>query len=177
MNQSQRNFLINKIKENIKVRVGALEGAKPEYPNMANYLFHAVMNNTLKIQPQEKILEVVRQKALKAKSGSNWLEDNRSWGSLERVVKFQISEIFILPDDYNKMLEDYMVRIADINVKIADIRIAGDSLITRIQLASDKTLQTMINEVDDMGDISLMDDKLKLLSGAGTKQISGGAGG
>jgi len=33
----------------------------------------------------------------------------------------------------------------------------------RVQLASDKTLQKLINEVDDMGDLSLMDTKLKML--------------
>lgn len=39
-------------------------------------------------------------------------------------------------------------------------------LVTRIQLASDKTLEKMISEVDDMGDVSLMDTKLKsLISG------------
>lgn len=171
MNQSQRSFLIKKIQENVDNRIRLMRASKPEHPDMANYIFHAVMSNTLKIQSQEHILEAIKKKALKAKPGHNWLGDNRSWGDLEHVVKLSFSDVFILPDDYNDLLKNYHDKVAKIDEEITDLRIASESLITRIQLASDKTLQTMINEIDDMGNISLMDTKLRLISGSNQKQL------
>lgn len=48
----------------------------------------------------------------------------------------------------------------------------SEGLCTRIQLASNKTLEKMIAEVDDMGDISLVDCTLKaLMSNTGENKL------
>ena len=44
------------------------------------------------------------------------------------------------------------------------LKVQLDTIEVRVQLASDKTLQNLVNEVDDMGSLSLIDTKLKLLS-------------
>ena len=46
-----------------------------------------------------------------------------------------------------------------------------NNLITRIRLASNKTLEKMINEIDDMGEISLFDKKLKQITGSIVEQL------
>ena len=51
-----------------------------------------------------------------------------------------------------------------IQSEINTLQLQLDAIELRIQLASDKTLQKMINEVDDMGELSLIDTKLKLLN-------------
>jgi hypothetical protein len=43
------------------------------------------------------------------------------------------------------------------------LQIQLETLEVRIMVASDKALQKLINEVDDMGDISLIDTRIKLL--------------
>lgn len=50
-----------------------------------------------------------------------------------------------------------------INKQIEELNIQLQTLEVRIMLASDKHLQKLINEVDDMGDIKLIDSKIKLI--------------
>lgn len=165
MNQAQRNFLIKKIEDQKKAAVNAYESAMPDAPNLSNFLFNAVMNGTFEIKSNDEIKEMIKQKALKSKKGhSNWMASGYAFSSNDNELSFKAYEFFIVPDSYKKLREEYLKEKERLNEEIRKITIQSDTLITRIQLASDKTLQTMINEVDDMGNISLMDSKLKLLS-------------
>jgi len=162
MNQTQRSFLIKKIEENIKHKIKALEDSKPEYPSLNNYLLHAVMSGNFELQPIEEIKKILLQKALNAKGNEDWLGNH--WGmSNKSLVTFKADEIFVVPEEYRKRANECKMKQAELQEQIYNLRVQSETLITRIQLASDKVLQKMINEVDDMGDISLMDTKLKLI--------------
>jgi hypothetical protein len=171
MNQAQRTFLIKKIDEQVKIKIDALRSAIPEAPNLNNYLLHALMSNNFKLRTTEEIGETLRQRALKATGSNDWL--GNSWGSASKTdVHFKAAEIFVIPEEYKKLLTEYQATRKALEDEIHEIAIQSDTLKTRIQLASDKTLQTMINEVDDMGNISLMDEKLRLLTiPKSTKQL------
>lgn len=163
MNQSQRTFLIKKIEDNIKLKTDHLRDSRPAHPSLNNWLLHSVLSGNFELRTIDEIKEVLRKKALNAKDREDWLGNH--WGTANKSdVNFKASEIFILPKEYTEMANECIKKTNEINEEIRQIAIAGESLVTRIQLASDKTLQTMINEVDDMGNISLMDTKLKLLS-------------
>lgn len=164
MNQTQRTFLIKKIEETVKVRQDALRRSEPEAPNLNNYLLHAVMSGNFEIRTQEEIKEMIRQKALNARAGdSHWLAGSGAFSD-RTEVHFKAYDLFIVPEEYKKLYDEYKVERDRIWKESAEITIQAETLITRIQLASDKTLQTMINEVDDMGNISLLDSKLKMLT-------------
>lgn len=163
MNQSQRSFLIKKIEETSKIKIKVLEAEKQEYPNISNYILHEVMSGRFELQSTEHIKAVITKKALDAKAGEGWMNKDR-WGSNSTVISFNPKDIFIIPESFNELKKKVEETNHKIQEEINQINIQSESLIVRIQLASDKTLQTMINEVDDMGNISLMDDKLKLLS-------------
>lgn len=163
MNQSQRTFLIKKIEESAKTRTKALEFAKKEYPNLSNYILHEVMSDRFNLQSIEHIKSVIKHMALNTKSNNQWMNEDR-WGSSNNKITFNAKDILVIPETFNELkreIEDHNLKLQN---EINQINVQSESLIVRIQLASDKTLQTMINEVDDMGNISLMDDKLKLLS-------------
>lgn len=163
MNQTQRNFLIKKIEESVKTRIKILEDCRPKHPSINNWLLHAVLSNKFDLQPIENIKECLRQMALKANDREDWLRNH--WGSASKsLINFLPEEIFIIPDEYKQRRDEYKTELKEIDDQIYQLRIQSDTLITRIQLASDKTLDRMISEVDDMGDISLIDTKLKLLT-------------
>lgn len=164
MNQAQRNFLIDKIKKSLTDKIKELRENKPETPSVSNYLFHAVMTGDFDIKSQEEIKQAIKNKALRSKEGQNWLVGKDRWGSTSKNVEFGIEDIFILPPEYEKLQNEYFNTYRELEATIRDMELKADTLITRIQLASDKTLQRMINEVDDMGDISLLDSTLKLLN-------------
>lgn len=164
MNQAQRNYLIKKIEEKVKINTDAYKRSEPEAPNLNNYLLHAVMSGNFEIISNDDIKNLITQKALKAKAGDSlWMNNKNSWSSNNEIM-FNAEQLFIVPEEYRRLRKEYEEKRDELNEKIRAINIQADSLITRIQLASDKTLQTMINEVDDMGNISLMDSTIKLLS-------------
>ena len=162
MNQSQRNFLIEKIQKAHKIRRDALDKDE-QPPSLGLYLLHAVMSGNFEIIEKEKIKEIIRQKALKANDREDWLGNNWMTASKDKVW-FALRDFFIIPEEFEKKWNDYREKERQRNSKIAQLDIEVDTLITRIKLASNKTLQSMINEIDDMGDISLMETKLKQLT-------------
>lgn len=166
MNQAQRNFLIKKIEDQVAITCKDLKEQKPEQPNLNNWLLHAVLSDNFEIHTVEEIKETIKQKALNATRDVNWLTGEREsgWSGNSRGVGFKVSDIFILSDDYKKRSDDYRLQSNEIDEKIRQVKIQSETLITRIQLASDKTLDKMINEIDDMGDISLMDTKIRYLN-------------
>jgi len=163
MNTSQRKFLIERIQTKTKERIEQLNKTKLEYPSASNFIFKAILNDKLELQSSEKILEALKQKALRSKEGANWLSEERFGFDKERTVLLGLNELIVLPEDYKTELE----RVKSFNEKIVSeinlLKIQLDTIEMRVQLASDKTLQKLINEVDDMGDLSLMDTKLKML--------------
>ncbi len=164
MNNTQRQFLIKKITETVNDRIKILESCKPEAPSLSNYILHEVMSGRFEIISNDKIKELITGKALHAKERTDDWMGNR-WGTTRRdTIMFDVKEFFVMPPEYEELYKEYRRRTAELTEEITTLRIQSDTLITRIHLASDKTLQNMINEVDDMGNISLMDTKLKLLS-------------
>lgn len=164
MNQTQRAFLIKKIDESIKIKIDALKHNLPEQPSLNNYLLHAVMSGNFEIRTNDEIKKSIINKALRSKEGdTSWMNNGRGWDS-RITIQFRPEEIFIIPEAYNELKKQYDAEVGRINKEIRNLSVQSDALITRIQLASDKTLQTMINEIDDMGNISLMDTKIKMLT-------------
>lgn len=176
MNQAQRKFLIDKITQSVNETVRALTSSREDEPSLSNYLFHVVMSGTFAIKSNEEIREMIREKALNSKSGrDSWLGTRSIYGGNNRSeISFEATDFFILPEEYKKVRMEYEDRQKQLDAHIYNLKMQSDGLITRIQLASDRTLQTMINEVDDMGNISLMDTRLKeLTSPSLNKQLNG----
>lgn len=165
MNNTQRKFLIEKIQQETKKKIEELKKSKKEYPNASNYVFKAVLDGTLEIQPKEVILTVLKDRALKAVEGRNWLsDDNMGWEKF-RAIKFNnYEDVIVLPKEYKEKQEEVREFNKDIDAQIDSLQTALNGIEMRIQLASDSTLKSLINQVDDMGDIKLIDNKVKLLN-------------
>ena len=164
MNAQQRKYLIERIQAKTRERIKILEEGKEKYPSAPNFLFKAVLNGTLQLQPSEVTLEALRQRALNAKEGYNWLSDQSHGWEKESTVKIKIQDLIAIPEDYKNEMARVQEHNAKIEQEIKQLRLQLDTIEMRVQLASDKTLQRLINEVDDMGELSLIDTKIKLLS-------------
>ncbi len=167
MNTNQRKFLVDKITEKTKIKIKALEDSRPDIVMLNAHMLHKVMSNDFEIQPTEQLRKLIVQKALgvgKNKTDrDDWLGNN--WGvANKKNVVFTIEEFFVIPKEYQEMVDDANKQRDAINAQIKELKVQLDTLEVRIMLASDKTLQNLINEVDDMGDLSLVDTKIKLLA-------------
>jgi len=167
MNSTQRKFLVDKVTERTKQRIQQLRDSEPEVLSLNVYMLHRVMSNDFEIKPNEQLKKIVLEKALKAGQNKQYKEDwlGNSWGSGSKGnVVFTLDEFFIIPQEYLDMREQRNVERINIQKQITELQIQLETLEVRIMVASDKSLLKLINEVDDMGDISLIDTRIKLLS-------------
>lgn len=164
MNTAQRKFLIERIQQKTKDRIELLKKELLNFPSASNFIFKAILNGNLELQSNEVILEAIKKKALNAKEGENWLSEERMGFNKETAIKLQIVELLVIPNDYKEELQRVKEHNKSINAEIESLRMQLETIEVRVQLASDKTLQNLINQVDDMGSLSLIDTKLKSLN-------------
>lgn len=167
MNSTQRKYLVDKISDRVKRRILVLEEDIPEAVSLNVYMLHRVMSNDFSIKPESELKRIVLEKALKTGREKSHREDwlGNAWGSATKGnVAFEIEEFFEVPEEYKKMVRERKEARERVYMEISELKLQLETLEIRIMLASDKNLQTLINEVDDMGDISLIDTKIKLLS-------------
>lgn len=165
MNTSQRKFLIEKIQSETKKKIEVLNKEKLEFPSASNFVFKAILDGTLKLQPHEHILEVLKSRALNSKEGENWLsKQSMSWGKNSHINFENYSDLLIMPENYQIELDRVRAFNKNISEQIDSLQMSLNGIEMRIQLASDTTLKKLINEVDDMGDITLIDTTVKMLN-------------
>jgi hypothetical protein len=167
MNTVQRKYIIDKLTEKTKLTIELLKKSVPEPLSLNVNILHRVMSNDFEIRTTEELKKIILEKALKAGSNKNIREDwlGNSWGTSNRTgVHFTFDEFFIIPEEYIKLREEREAAVKSVEAEIRTLQVQLETLEIRIMVASDKTLQTLINEVDDMGSVTLIDTKLKLLS-------------
>lgn len=175
MNQAQRKFLIDKIESNVKKTIENLRRNKSEQPpTLENYFYGLALTGKLEVKSSESIAKYMAERAMThtAKSyGESWLGTSHGDIINHAKVKIPIRQLFVIPKEYDDLWEDYRKQEQEREDKIKQLEIECETLVTRIQLASDKTLEKMISEIDDMGDISLMDTKLKTMISNGANKL------
>lgn len=166
MNSVQRKFLVDKITEKTKARIKELLDSMPESISLNVYMLHRVMSNDFEIKPQEELKRVVLEKALKAGQSQTYREDwlGNSWGTANKKnVSFSLDEFFVIPKEYLDMRQERNDERVKIQEQVRLLEMQLETLEVRIMVASDKVLQKLVNDVDDMGDIGLIDTRIKLL--------------
>jgi hypothetical protein len=165
MNQTQRKFLMDKIQKEVKNKIKILKDCKPDAPCIKSYLLLAIMSGNAKIRSSEEIETTLKDRAVNSKEGKDWLMPKQGYfAGSSNGVTFRYEEVFVIPEEYQIKKDNYLKECDKINEEVYQIQVQCDTLMTRIQLASNSVLESMIREIDDMGDIKLMDTKLKLLN-------------
>ena len=164
MNSIQRKFLVDRINTKVDEKIKNLRDSLEEFPSASNYIFKAIMSDKLKLKSEAHILSAIKAKALSAKEGTNWLSDERMGMNKENTIKLLLKDLIELPEDFHEQKNLVSENNRAILKEIEELKIQKETLEVRIQLASDKTLCGLIQEVDDMGDLKLVDAKLKLIN-------------
>jgi hypothetical protein len=165
MNQRQRDFLvetiIKKANEHIYNLESKLRGLSP--PKLSSYIIEAIQDGTAKLNSDAHIFEGTKSAALKKTSWGNSEDgENEKWMKL----------IYEQPSEFKIVYDRWQLESATLQVTIDDLKVKRDTLVMRVKLAPDKRLDVLMTEIDDMGDISLMDNKLLLISRQEQKQLT-----
>lgn len=162
MNQKQREYLIDKIKKQQEAKIKALEKQVPAEPDLEVFVTRTILNGHVTIKPSDSIRNWLMNKVTNQTQKSKDLIHSGGWKDEKRPhFQLPVEEIIDLPKDYIAKVNEYKVKKAAAEKEIREIRESMETLITRIHLASNKVLDALVAEIDDMGNLSLIDSSLK----------------
>lgn len=184
MNASQRKFLTDKINSAVRDKKQALKDAIPNKPDMNKYLTSAIMSNDFELKNIRQIRDYFTKRVLAAEDNDREKLVERSGGSYRNnyedskdFIQVDVDALFVIPEKFATTYNEYVEKKNALEDAIAKLEKEQEALITRITLASDRTLQKMIDEVDDMGAVSLMDTKLREITAAEHKLLPASSNG
>lgn len=163
MNQAQRKFLIDKIEKRFDLEIKLIKDSIPDRPNLESHITHEIMSGRVDIVDNDTIKKLLIEKVLSFKGSDRLFGSSRSW-DFKNTIEFKADDFFITPDSYNQKLKNWKVETSEANQKLSQLEGQKEMLVLRIQIASPKKLEKLISEVDDFGDLSLFDTKLKMLN-------------
>jgi hypothetical protein len=167
MNQQQRKFFIDAIKNEFNTKIRVLDQSMPEFPSVDDIMLQKIVSNEFSFQPEEHIRKVMIEKAMdqikKLRSrdtfiSSSWFEKVRT-----PIVTIGLFDIVVEPEEIAEETRKVKIERDRIKAEIEALKSQMVALEARIMLASNKTLEKVISEIDNMGDIRLIDTKIKLL--------------
>ena len=165
MNQQQREYLLKEVKIETDKKREAIKNSVPDYPDIQSICITLASTGELKLKPKSDI-ETYIYKLTKQGQTSEWLEGISSFrvGGKRVKVSLHWSKILDLPDSVTKQIKEWeeLNNKAEEQLKVLNAELR--TLEMRIKLASPKTLDKLISEIDDMGELTLMDAKLKQLT-------------
>lgn len=162
MNAQQRKYLIDTMKAEAHKRISELKKELKEYPSLANFLFKELMLGRLEVQSSDAIVGALKKRAESAAADTDWLSGERMGFDKKTTVKLPIADLIVIPQEYVKLRAEVAAQNKAVSEQIQSIEAQMKALELRINLATNSKLERIISEVDDMGDLSLIDTKLKL---------------
>lgn len=168
MNQKQRDFLVETIMKKADEQIKELSDKQKNLkkPTMKIYVLDDIRKGTAKIRSSEEIIKDTPKAALSESTYSRYYEnesDNEKW----------LTVIYEKPEEFVIAEKEYNEKNSALLNEIEILQSKRDTLVMRVKLAPDKRLEVLISEIDDMGDISLMDSKLLLLGKEENQKLLG----
>lgn len=169
MNQQQRAYLINQVERRYRKLRDELEKQFQDVPSMEKYVVRALVRGELKIQPTEVLMANLEARV--DDKNFNKLLETRGYykyrySKMEEnddIIEFKAMDFFVLPDDFVKAYDEVQEHNGEVQAKIDELNAQERQLVLRLNLASPKTLDNLIGEVDGMGELSLFENAMSLL--------------
>ena len=169
MNQTQRDYLIKTVETECNTQIRALQAQIPDSPSLNNYLVAAFLDNSIKFNDIEVLRTKIRKSVLKMGKGEVLVEHDRHWNSSNKdanLVKVIAEDLFIIPENYKEALKEYQLKKAQIDAKIKQLEASKNTIVMKIQIGSSATMDKIVMQVDNMGDLNLLNSQLVIGDGS-----------
>jgi predicted transport protein len=173
MNQDQRKYLIAQVEDTCREQIEALEEQIPDKPSLNNYIIAAFLDNSIQFADIEKLKKKMRTLVLKLGSSEELVkssDEHRYYGARNRkkdedyadIVEIPAEDIFIIPQAYLEALAEYDKQKEGLEKKIKDLKNVEKTITLKLQIGSAATLDKLVMQVDNMGDLNLVNTQLSL---------------
>ena len=175
MNQDQRKFLIGQVEDTCIEQVDRLKAQIPDKPSLNNYLVASFLDGSiefndiveLKRKMRERVLKMGKEDALvKTEDISRWSRRNREEEEEVEVVQVRAEDLFVIPEAYLVALREYEEKKSRIEAEIDQLKNTTKTIVLKLQIGSAQVLDKLVMQVDNMGDLSLVNTQLLIGDGS-----------
>ncbi len=167
MNQAQREYLVDQVQKTCRAQTQVLHNQIPDRPSLNNYMIAAFLDNTIEFNDIARLKELMRDTVLKMGHGDSLIQEGSDWRrkSDDTYVKIKPHDLFVIPAAYHKAVEEYEKVKNDLQKKINALNSQADTIVMKLKIGSAKALETLISQVDNIADLDMMNNTLKLTAG------------
>ena len=166
MNQKQREFLIAEIEKNYKNQVEELNEQLINAPSLNNYLVAAFLDNSIEFAELNQLREKLRDKVIAFGTEDSLIIKNNAFGrryqTTSHLVSIQAEHLFVIPQNYKLALSKYNEIRKKVNKQIAELTAHRNTIIYKLNIGSNASLENLITEVDNLSDLSIMNTQFLL---------------
>jgi hypothetical protein len=131
----------------------------------------AFLDGSVKFNDIEELKKKIRARVLKMgadkqlieskdRRGYDWDDDDTE--APNHIVKLKAEELFVVPEAYLEALKEYENIRNKIQSEIASLGAQHDTVTLKIQVGSTKALDKLVEEVDNLADLSIINSQLTL---------------
>lgn len=175
MNQNQREFLIKHVEKTYRNQKDAMDESKPKEPSLNNYLIAAVLDGSFQLQEPETIRKAIKELVLNLGPEGSLIggrgRNRYSDYDVEHQVKIQAESLFVLPGNYLAALAEYEQKRSDWDAQQKQLEDYKETIILKIQIGSAQVLSKLIEQVDNLADLSIVNTSLLLTAPDETKKL------
>lgn len=164
MNQKHREYLVSHVSKIHRAKVSEIEKDMPKEPSMNNHLIAAFLDNTVVMKDLEGLKSKIKDRVIKLGSDEALISEDTRWNSdrKKRWVKLNAVDLFEMPQSYLDAVKEYECKRDEIHKQVNDLNAVMNTIEMKINIGSDKHLQVLIEDVDNIADLNLVNSQLLL---------------
>ncbi len=163
MNQHQRKFLLEQIEGIYKTEKQALNDRRPKAPSLNNYLIAAILDGSARLRSQEEIAGDIRKRVrdLGKSEGLVTASSSRRWGrgssdeDDEDEISLPALTLYVAPPDYAEARAAFDTAEAAWEAEKEALEASINAMRIKVQVGSDKSLEALVNQADNLCTMSL----------------------
>lgn len=157
MNQHQRKFLLEEIQKRYKDERNELVSRKPTEPSLNNYLVAAILDGSAVMRPQEELREEIRRRVRDMSKDSALVSNKGRWGTekAEDEISLPALLLFQEPPGFVEVRTAYEEALKAWETEMDALEASVDAMRIKIQVGSDKALESLVKQADSLCSMSL----------------------
>lgn len=167
MNQKQRDYLLATIENQFKDERRKLSEAEPKEPSLNNYLTAAILDGSFVMRSPESVRATIHARVRDLGKSEALLSSGSRFGSddVDNAITLPALALFEEPPGYKVAREKYEAELAEWQLKLDQLDASMRAMRLKLQLGSDKALESLIAQADQLCSLSLTQSSKLLLKG------------
>lgn len=176
MNQHQRKFLLEAVEKQFKIENDALRKRRPTPPSLNNYLIAAILDGSFVMRSQAAVRDAIRERVQNLGKEDAFVRSGEGkWGFGRRrdaddepqeEVQIPVGILFDLPKPYTVKMAEYEAAKASWEAEVAALEASIGAMRIKVQIGSDKALEALVEQADQLCSMSLTATNKLLLGNA-----------